>query len=42
MDFDARIQPQLKAGIPIPRDFSDYSVAVNEGMLNGVTLERKA
>lgn len=38
----ARIQPQLKEGITVPRDFSDYTVTVNEdGMPSGVTLERK-
>lgn len=39
----ARIQPKLNDGVAVPRDFSDYTVSVNEeGMPSGVTLERKA
>lgn len=39
----ARIQPKLNEGIAVPRDFSDYTVSVNEAdMPSGVTLERKA
>jgi len=39
----ARIQPKLKDGVAVPRDFADYTVSVNEeGMPSGVTLERKA
>lgn len=39
----ARIQPKLNDGVAVPRDFSDYTVFVNEeGMPSGVTLERKA
>lgn len=38
-----RIQPKLNDGVAVPRDFSDYTVSVNEeGMPSGVTLERKA
>jgi CRISPR-associated protein Csd2 len=40
--FD-RIKPRLNDGVAVPRDFSDYTVAVNEaGMPSGVTLQRKA
>lgn len=40
--FD-RIQPKLNADVAVPRDFSDYTVSVNEsGMPPGVILERKA
>ncbi|WP_414691705.1 type I-C CRISPR-associated protein Cas7/Csd2 [Novimethylophilus sp.] len=39
----SRIQPKLNDGVAVPRDFSDYTVSVNEeGMPPGVTLERKA
>lgn len=39
----SRIQPKLNDGIAVARDFSDYTVSVNEsGMPSGVTLERKA
>lgn len=39
----ARIQPKLHGGVAVPRDFSDYTISVNEaGMPPGVTLERKA
>ncbi len=35
----ARIQPKLKEGIIVPRDFDDYSVSVNEADLpGGVTV----
>ena len=35
----ARIQPKLKEGIIVPRDFDDYSVSVNEADLpSGVTV----
>ena len=38
-----RIQPKRNDGIAVARDFSDYTVAVNEwGMPSGITLERKA
>jgi len=38
-----RIQPKLKDGVAVPRDFADYTVSViEEGMPSGVTLERKA
>jgi CRISPR-associated protein Csd2 len=38
----ARVQPKLNEGVTIPRDFSDYTVSVNEAnMPSGVTLERK-
>jgi len=38
-----RIQPKLNGGDTVPRDFSDYTVTVNEaGMPLGITLERKA
>lgn len=38
-----RIQPELNEGVAVPRDFSDYTVSVNEaGMPSGVTLQRKA
>jgi CRISPR-associated protein Csd2 len=37
-----RIQPKLKDGITVPRDFSDYTVSVDEGdMPSGVTLIKK-
>lgn len=37
------IQPKLNADVAVPRDFSDYTISVNEaGMPPGVTLERKA
>lgn len=37
------IQPKLNEGVAVARDFSDYTVSVNEaGMPPGVTLERKA
>lgn len=37
-----RIQPRLNEGVAVARDFSDYTVAVNEaGMPSGVTLQRK-
>ena len=35
------IQPMLKNGVSVPRDFSDYDVAVNgTDMPKGVTLNR--
>lgn len=38
----ARIQPKLKDGIAVPRDFSDYTVSVEEdAMPSGVTLIRR-
>lgn len=38
-----RIQPKLKDGVTVPRDFSDYSVIVDkEGIPPNVTLEVKA
>jgi CRISPR-associated protein Csd2 len=38
----ARIQPKLKDGVSIARDFSDYTVAVSEADIPaGVTLQRK-
>ena len=40
-DLFARIQPKLKNGASVPRDFSDYDVAVNgTDMPKGVTLNR--
>ena len=40
-DLFARIQPKLKNGTSVPRDFSDYDVAVNgTDMPKGVTLNR--
>ena len=37
-----RIQPKLNDGVAIPRDFSDYTIAVNEDYLpSGITLQRK-
>ena len=39
----ARIQPKLKEGIIVPRDFDDYSVSVNEADLpGGVTVVSSA
>ncbi len=39
----ARIQPKLKEGIIVPRDFDDYSVSVNEADLpSGVTVVSSA
>ena len=38
-DLFARIQPKLKEGVIVPRDFDDYSVLVTEtGLPGGVTL----
>ncbi len=38
----ARIEPKLKAGVSVPRDFSDYTVKINDHEWpKGVTLERK-
>jgi CRISPR-associated protein Csd2 len=38
----ARIQPKLKEGVTVPRDFIDYNVTVNEeGLPIDITLERK-
>lgn len=37
----ARIQPKLKDGISVARDFSDYTVAVDETKVPGVELLRK-
>jgi CRISPR-associated protein Csd2 len=35
----AHIQPKLKDGVSVPRDFGDYSVAVDEaGLPQGVTI----
>ena len=40
--FD-RIQPRLKDGVTVPRDFSDYVIMVNDtDMPKGVTLNRTA
>lgn len=37
----ARVQPKLKNGVTIPRDFNDYEVVVdNADLPKGVTLER--
>lgn len=37
-----RIQLKLKDGVAVPRDFSDYTVSVDEeGMPPGVTLIRR-
>jgi len=37
----ARVQPKLKDGVTVPRDFSDYSVSVDESNLpSGVTLNK--
>ncbi|MBI3479777.1 MAG: type I-C CRISPR-associated protein Cas7/Csd2 [Nitrosomonadales bacterium] len=37
----SRIQPKLKDGVSVPRDFSDYTVTVGEaGLPQGVTLQR--
>lgn len=36
------IQPKLNEGIAVPRDFSDYTVSVDEeGMPSGARLIRK-
>ena len=37
----ARIQPKLKDGVTIPRDFSDYTVTVDDSKVPGVELLRK-
>lgn len=37
----AHIQPKLKEGITVPRDFSDYAVTVDESKVPGVELLRK-
>ncbi len=40
-DLFARIQPKLKNGVSVPRDFSDYVIMVNDtDMPTGVTLNR--
>lgn len=40
-DLFARIQPKLKNGVSVPRDFSDYVIMVNDtDMPKGVTLNR--
>ncbi len=40
-DLFARIRVKRKDGVDVPRDWSDYQVAVNEtNMPNGVKLER--
>jgi CRISPR-associated protein Csd2 len=37
----ARIQPKLKDGVSVPRDFGDYSVTADEaGLPQGVTLQK--
>ena len=37
----ARVQPKLKEGVTVPRDFSDYSVSVDDaGLPAGVTLNK--
>jgi len=37
----AHIQPKLKDGVIVPRDFSDYIVTVDESKVPGVELLRK-
>lgn len=37
----ARIQPKLNEGVAVPRDFSDYTVTVDESKVPGVELLRK-
>jgi len=37
----AHIQPKLKDGVTVPRDFSDYIVTVDESKVPGVELLRK-
>lgn len=37
----SRIQPKLKDGVTVPRDFSDYAVTVDETKVPGVELLRK-
>ena len=37
----SRIQPKLKEGVTVPRDFSDYIVTVDETKVPGVELLRK-
>ena len=40
-DLFARIQPKLRNGVSVPRDFSDYMIMVNDtDMPKGVTLNR--
>lgn len=40
-DLLARIQPKLKNGNSVPRDFTDYAITVNDaGMPKGVVLNR--
>ena len=42
MTLIERIQPKLKEGVVVARDFSDYMVSVNkEALPSGVTLEVK-
>ncbi len=38
--FD-RNQPKLNEGITVPRDFSDYTVTVDDSKVPGVELLRK-
>ncbi len=38
----SRIQPKLNEGVAVARDFSDYTVSVDEANIPaGVTLQRK-
>ncbi|MGH7782970.1 MAG: type I-C CRISPR-associated protein Cas7/Csd2 [Candidatus Binatia bacterium] len=40
-DLFARIQPRLKDGVTVPRDFGDYTVSINEAALtSGVALNK--
>ena len=50
MDTIAHIQPKLKDGVTVPRDFSDYTISVEGGEIQvgesrmaapGVTLIRR-
>ncbi len=36
----ARIQPKLKDGVTVPREFSDYTVKIIDDLPQGVTLQR--
>ena len=41
MSLFSRIQPKLKDGITVPRDFSDYTITIDESNLPAsVKLQR--
>lgn len=37
----SRIQPKLKEGVTVPRDFGDYTVTVDDSKVPGVELLRE-